>query len=71
MTEIETLRRYADHDPADIEDAVQETLLRLAKRAKEVHASITNWLHRCAVRMSLDRVRCCAERGGCSTSFRR
>lgn len=42
---------------ADVEDATQETFLRLAKRAGDVQTSLAGWLHTCAVRVSLDLIR--------------
>lgn len=41
-------------EPADIEDAVQETFLRLARRSGDIQTSLSGWLHTCAVRVSLD-----------------
>ena len=42
------------HDPADIDDAVQETFLRLAQKAGELHSNLGGWLHRCASNVSID-----------------
>jgi RNA polymerase sigma factor (sigma-70 family) len=42
------------HDPADVDDAVQETFLRLAQKAGELHSNVGGWLHRCAANVSVD-----------------
>jgi RNA polymerase sigma factor (sigma-70 family) len=38
----------------DIDDAVQETFLRLAQKAGELHTNIGGWLHTCAVNVTID-----------------
>ncbi len=48
-----TCRRVL-HEPQDVDDAVQETFLRLATRAGELHSNLGAWLHRCAVTVSID-----------------
>src|SRR5437588_3633303 len=40
-------RRLQNAD--DVDDAVQETFLRLAQKAGELHSNIGGWLHTCAV----------------------
>ena len=42
------------HSPADTDDAVQETFLRLAQNAGDIHGNLGGWLHRCAVNTSID-----------------
>jgi RNA polymerase sigma factor (sigma-70 family) len=42
------------HDQADLEDAVQETFLKLAQRAGELRSNVGGWLHRCAVNVAID-----------------
>jgi RNA polymerase sigma factor (sigma-70 family) len=42
------------HNSQDVDDAVQETFLRLAHKAGELHSNIGGWLHRCAVNVSVD-----------------
>jgi RNA polymerase sigma factor (sigma-70 family) len=41
-------------DPADVDDAVQETFLRLAQKASQVRSNLGGWLHVCAVNVSID-----------------
>ncbi len=41
-------------NPADVDDAVQETFLRLARKASHLHSNLGAWLHRCAVNVSID-----------------
>ena len=48
-----TCRRKLHH-AADLEDAVQETFLRLAQNAHAVQNKVGAWLHRCAFNVSLD-----------------
>lgn len=50
---LATCRRRL-HDPSDVDDAVQETFLRLAKKADELKSNVGGWLHRCAVNVSTD-----------------
>ncbi len=40
--------------PDDVDDAVQETFLRLAQRAGEVRSNVGGWLHACAVNVAID-----------------
>lgn len=42
------------HCPDDLDDAVQETFLRLARKAGAIRTNLGAWLHRCAVNVSLD-----------------
>src|SRR5262249_8945680 len=42
------------HDPADLDDAVQETFLKLAQKAGELKSNVGGWLHRCAVNVAID-----------------
>jgi RNA polymerase sigma factor (sigma-70 family) len=42
------------HDMADVEDAVQETFLRLARKAGELRTNVGGWLHSCAVNVATD-----------------
>ncbi|MEL7474015.1 MAG: sigma-70 family RNA polymerase sigma factor [Planctomycetota bacterium] len=49
--------RRALSNPADAEDATQETFLKLAQQARFVRSSVPSWLHRCAVGASIDLVR--------------
>src|SRR5262245_403127 len=42
------------HDQADVDDAVQETFLKLAQRAGELRSNVGGWLHRCAVNVAID-----------------
>jgi RNA polymerase sigma-70 factor (ECF subfamily) len=56
------LHHYAirlTHDPAEAEDIVQETFLRLWLRASEYtpRARVTTWLHRIAHNLAIDRLR--------------
>jgi RNA polymerase sigma-70 factor (ECF subfamily) len=44
-------------DAADVEDAVQEVFLRLARHAGEIRTHLATWLHACAVHVALDKVR--------------
>ena len=39
---------------ADVDDAVQETFLRLAQQAGNLHSNLGGWLHRCAVNVAID-----------------
>jgi RNA polymerase sigma factor (sigma-70 family) len=41
-------------NPADVDDAAQETFLRLARKASHLHSNLGAWLHRCAVNVSID-----------------
>ena len=50
---LATCRRVV-HQPQDVDDAVQETFLRLAQKAGELHSNLGAWLHRCAVNVSTD-----------------
>src|SRR5271170_204377 len=52
-----TCRRQL-RNPADIEDAVQETFLRLAQKASQLHTNLGAWLNTCAVNVSIDINRC-------------
>jgi RNA polymerase sigma-70 factor (ECF subfamily) len=42
---------------ADVDDAVQETFLKLARSAGSIHGNIAAWLHACARTTALDRRR--------------
>jgi RNA polymerase sigma factor (sigma-70 family) len=42
------------HDPADVDDAMQETFLRLAKSAGTLRSNVGGWLHRSATHVSTD-----------------
>jgi RNA polymerase sigma-70 factor (ECF subfamily) len=42
------------HNPEDVEDAVQETFLRLAQRAPGLRANLGGWLHACAANIAVD-----------------
>jgi RNA polymerase sigma factor (sigma-70 family) len=42
------------HDAAEVDDAVQEVFLRLARKAGELRNNIGGWLHRCAVNVATD-----------------
>ncbi|MBB6428933.1 sigma-70 family RNA polymerase sigma factor [Algisphaera agarilytica] len=44
-------------DEADVEDAVQETFLKLAENAAKIRRNIAGWLHRCATNASISRIR--------------
>ncbi|MCC6683334.1 MAG: sigma-70 family RNA polymerase sigma factor [Phycisphaeraceae bacterium] len=67
MAFAELVHRYADHvygtclrilrDPAQAEDATQETFFKLLKQPNRVRESIGGWLHRVATRLSIDRIR--------------
>jgi RNA polymerase sigma factor (sigma-70 family) len=46
------LRVHGDASAA--EDSAQECFIRLARKAASVRSSLAGWLHRCAVRVSLD-----------------
>jgi RNA polymerase sigma factor (sigma-70 family) len=48
-----TCRRQL-HDAADVEDAAQETFLRLAKSAGTIRTNLGGWLHRSALRVCTD-----------------
>jgi RNA polymerase sigma-70 factor (ECF subfamily) len=50
---LSTCRRRL-HDAADLDDAVQETFLRMAKAAGTLRNNVGAWLHRCAVNVSTD-----------------
>ena len=39
---------------ADVEDAVQETFLRLAQNAGRINSNVGGWLHRCAMNTATD-----------------
>ena len=43
--------------PSDVEDAVQETFLKLAKAAGTVRSNVAAWLYRCATRTAIDLAR--------------
>lgn len=49
-------RRQLGSD-ADVEDAVQETFIRLAKNAGQIKRNLAGWLHRCATNVSISRIR--------------
>lgn len=49
--------RRALSDPADAEDATQETFLKLAQQAQTVRTNVAAWLHRCATGTSIDLAR--------------
>src|SRR5579872_284064 len=38
----------------DVDDAVQETFLRLMQKAAELHTNLAGWLHACAVNVAID-----------------
>ena len=42
------------HDPSDLDDAVQETFLRLAQKAGELKSNLAGWLYRCAANVATD-----------------
>ncbi|MEM9417932.1 MAG: sigma-70 family RNA polymerase sigma factor [Planctomycetota bacterium] len=42
------------NDPADIEDAVQATFIKLAEKAQTIRTSVGSWLYRCALNASTD-----------------
>src|SRR5690606_14744328 len=42
------------HTTADLDDAVQETFLRLATKSAEIRANLGAWLHTCAVNVATD-----------------
>lgn len=42
------------YNPADTDDAVQETFLRLAQNAGGIRGNLGGWLHSCAVNTSID-----------------
>jgi RNA polymerase sigma-70 factor (ECF subfamily) len=48
-----TCRRRLHH-ATDVDDAVQETFLRMAKAAGSIKSNIGGWLHRCASNVSTD-----------------
>src|ERR1700677_1137440 len=48
-----TCRRRLHHS-ADVDDAVQETFLRMAKASGSVRSNVGAWLHRCATNVSTD-----------------
>jgi RNA polymerase sigma factor (sigma-70 family) len=50
---LATCRRNL-HDPADLDDAVQETFLRLAQKAGELKSNLAGWLYRCAGNVATD-----------------
>ena len=50
---LATCRRVV-RQPQDVDDAVQETFLRLAQKAGELRSNLGAWLHRCAVNVSTD-----------------
>ncbi|MGA2442011.1 MAG: sigma-70 family RNA polymerase sigma factor [Tepidisphaeraceae bacterium] len=41
-------------NPADVDDAVQETFLRLAQKASGLHTNLGGWLHACAANIAID-----------------
>ncbi|MEM9253564.1 MAG: sigma-70 family RNA polymerase sigma factor [Planctomycetota bacterium] len=41
-------------DPADIEDAVQTTFIKLAEKARTIRTSLASWLYRCALNAAAD-----------------
>ncbi len=49
-------------DPADAEDACQETFLKLARKAGQVRSNVAAWLHRAATTTCLDMIRADARR---------
>jgi RNA polymerase sigma factor (sigma-70 family) len=50
---LATCRRKLHH-PADLDDAVQETFLRLAQNAGTVRNNVGGWLYTCAVNVAID-----------------
>src|ERR1700710_3153864 len=50
---LSTCRRRLHHS-TDVDDAVQETFLRMAKAAGSVKSNLGAWLHRCAMNVSAD-----------------
>jgi len=41
-------------NPDDVDDAVQETFLRLVQKAANLHTNLGGWLHACAVNVAID-----------------
>ncbi len=41
----------------DVEDAVQQTFIKLARHAGTIRGDVAAWLHRCAVNVSIDLIR--------------
>lgn len=50
---LATCRRQV-HVPGDVDDAVQETFLKLAKNAGSLRSNVAAWLHRCATNIAHD-----------------
>ena len=50
---LATCRRRL-YNPADTDDAVQETFLRLAQSAGKIQGNLGGWLYRCATNTSID-----------------
>src|SRR5690348_1057434 len=42
------------HQSADLDDAVQETFLRLAQNAAQLRTNLGGWLHTCALNVATD-----------------
>ena len=53
---VATCRRILLHEQ-DVEDAVQETFLKLARNAEKIRENPTAWLHGCATSTSVDLIR--------------
>ena len=49
-------RRHLDN-PSDIDDAVQETFIKLARHARQVRGNVASWVYTCAVHTAIDLVR--------------
>jgi RNA polymerase sigma-70 factor (ECF subfamily) len=52
-----TCLRVLERPSHDVDDAVQETFLKLARSARSIHGNVAAWLHACARTTALDRRR--------------
>jgi RNA polymerase sigma factor (sigma-70 family) len=52
-----TCQRILDRCPGEVDDAVQETFLKLARSAPRIESNLGAWLHSCARTTALNRLR--------------
>ncbi len=58
-----TCQRILERHPIEVDDAVQETFLKLARNATAIESNLGAWLHSCARTTALNRLRSIRTRG--------